>query len=50
MLMAMVWVKRFQKFGKNKCNRDYIIAMRELSHSVYQAGIDAPEKSHRDTG
>lgn len=33
--------KRFQKFGKNKCNRDYIIAMRQLSHSVNQAGIDA---------
>ncbi|MEG3980488.1 hypothetical protein QUA08_06765 [Microcoleus sp. T3B2] len=33
--------KRFQKFGKDKCNRDYIIAMRELSHSVNQAGIDA---------
>ena len=33
--------KRFQKFGKDKCNRDYIIAMRQLSHSVNQAGIDA---------
>jgi len=32
--------KRFQKFGKDKCNRDYIIAMRELSHSINQAGID----------
>jgi hypothetical protein len=33
--------KRFQKFGKDKCNRDYIIAMRQLSHSVNQAGITA---------
>lgn len=33
--------KRFQEFGKDKCNRDYIIAMRKLSHSVNQAGIDA---------
>ncbi|MEQ9621818.1 Cas10/Cmr2 second palm domain-containing protein [Coleofasciculus chthonoplastes] len=33
--------KRFQKFGNNKCNRDYIIAMRQLSHSVNQAGITA---------
>ncbi len=36
--------KRFQKFGKDKCNRDYIIAMRQLSHSVNQAGIDALQK------
>ena len=33
--------KRFQKFGKDKCNRDYIIDMRKLSHSVNQAGITA---------
>ncbi|MEQ8539092.1 MAG: hypothetical protein RIB93_16775 [Coleofasciculus sp. D1-CHI-01] len=33
--------KRFQEFGKDKSNRDYIIAMRELSHSVNQAGINA---------
>jgi hypothetical protein len=33
--------KRFQKFGKDKCNRDYIIAMRKLSHSVDQAGMTA---------
>jgi hypothetical protein len=33
--------KRFPKFGNNKCNRDYIIAMRQLSHSVNQAGITA---------
>ncbi len=36
--------KRFQKFGKDKCNRDYIIAMRKLSHSVNQAGINALKK------
>lgn len=33
--------KRFQKFGKYKCNRDYIIDMRKLSYSVNQAGITA---------
>jgi len=33
--------KRFQSFGKDKCNRDYIIDMRKLSHSVNQAGITA---------
>ncbi|MEG4589462.1 hypothetical protein QUA54_30225 [Microcoleus sp. MOSTC5] len=33
--------KRFQNFGKDKCNRDYIIEMRKLSHSVNQAGINA---------
>ncbi|MEA5498950.1 hypothetical protein VB834_10420 [Limnoraphis robusta Tam1] len=33
--------KRFQEFGKDKSNPDYIIAMRELSHSVNQAGINA---------
>jgi hypothetical protein len=33
--------KRFQEFGKDRCNRDYIIAMRQLSHSVNQAGITA---------
>jgi len=33
--------KRFQEFGKHKSNRDYIIAMRELSHSVNQAVINA---------
>ncbi|MFP5272932.1 Cas10/Cmr2 second palm domain-containing protein [Coleofasciculus sp.] len=33
--------KRFQEFGKDKSNRDYIIAMRQLSHSVNQAGITA---------
>lgn len=33
--------KRFQKFGENLSNRNYIIAMRQLSHSVNQAGIDA---------
>jgi len=37
--------KRFQKFGEGKCNRDYIIDMRELSHSVNQAGINALKKS-----
>ncbi|MEC4807357.1 MAG: hypothetical protein SAJ72_24255 [Jaaginema sp. PMC 1080.18] len=36
--------KRFQKFGKDKCNRDYIIAMRKLSHSVNRAGINALKK------
>jgi hypothetical protein len=33
--------KRFQTFGKGKSNRDYIIAMRQLSHSVNLAGINA---------
>ncbi|MEG4576351.1 hypothetical protein QUA56_27305 [Microcoleus sp. N3A4] len=33
--------KRFQKFGENLSNRDYIIAMRKLSHSVALAGIHA---------
>ena len=33
--------KRFQEFGEGKCNRDYIIDMRKLSHSVNQAGINA---------
>jgi hypothetical protein len=33
--------KRFQTFGEGKSNRDYIIAMRQLSHSVNQAGINA---------
>jgi len=33
--------KRFQNFGSDKCNRDYIIAIRQLSHSVNQAGITA---------
>ncbi|MGB7272815.1 MAG: hypothetical protein WBC69_05935, partial [Geitlerinemataceae cyanobacterium] len=36
--------ERFQKFGKDKCNRDYIIDMRKLSHSVNQAGINALKK------
>ncbi|MEG4418225.1 hypothetical protein QUA70_06395 [Microcoleus sp. LAD1_D5] len=36
--------KRFQKFGKDKSNRDYIIAMRELSRSVNDAGINALRK------
>lgn len=36
--------KRFQEFGKDKENRDYIIAMRRLSHSVNQAGIEALKK------
>ncbi len=36
--------KRFQKFGENLSNRDYIIAMRKLSHSVNQAGINALKK------
>jgi len=36
--------KRFQKFGEGKCNRDYIIDMRQLSYSVYQAGINALKK------
>jgi len=36
--------KRFQKFGADKSNRDYIIAMRQLSHSVNQAGINALRK------
>jgi len=36
--------KRFQEFGDGKCNRDYIIDMRKLSHSVYQAGINALKK------
>jgi hypothetical protein len=33
--------KRFQAFGKDRGNRDYVIAMRQLSHSVNQAGINA---------
>ena len=33
--------KRFQNFVKDKCNRDYIIDMRKLSHSINQAGINA---------
>ncbi|MBW4650110.1 MAG: hypothetical protein KME06_15690 [Kastovskya adunca ATA6-11-RM4] len=33
--------KRFQEFGEHLSNRDYIIAMRKLSHSVNQAGITA---------
>ncbi|NJM59617.1 MAG: hypothetical protein HC849_04515 [Oscillatoriales cyanobacterium RU_3_3] len=33
--------KRFQEFGKDRGNRDYIIAMRQLSYSVNQAGINA---------
>ena len=36
--------KRFQEFGKDQCNRDYIIAMRKLSHSVNEAGINALKK------
>ena len=36
--------KRFQKFGEGKCNRDYIIDMRQLSYSVYQAGINSLKK------
>ena len=36
--------KRFQEFGKNLSNRDYIIAIRKLSHSVNQAGINALKK------
>lgn len=36
--------KRFQNFGAGKSNRDYIIAMRQLSHSVNQAGINALRK------
>jgi len=36
--------ERFQKFGKDKSNRDYMIAMRQLSHSVHQAGITALRK------
>lgn len=36
--------KRFQKFGENLSNPDYIIAMRKLSHSVNQAGINALKK------
>ncbi|MEG4496157.1 hypothetical protein QUB05_14385 [Microcoleus sp. F10-C6] len=36
--------KRFQKFGENLSNRNYIIAMRTLSHSVNQAGINALKK------
>ncbi|MGB7058298.1 MAG: hypothetical protein WBD58_11385 [Geitlerinemataceae cyanobacterium] len=36
--------KRFQAFGEGKCNRDYIIDMRKLSHSVNQAGINALKK------
>ncbi|NEP56070.1 MAG: hypothetical protein F6K31_03465 [Symploca sp. SIO2G7] len=36
--------KRFQKFGEGKSNRDYITAMRQLSHSVNQAGINALQK------
>jgi hypothetical protein len=36
--------KRFQKFGENLSNRDYIIAMRKLSYSVNQAGINALKK------
>lgn len=33
--------KRFQQFGKDRTNRDYITAMRQLSSSVQQAGIKA---------
>ncbi|MCP2727174.1 Cas10/Cmr2 second palm domain-containing protein [Limnofasciculus baicalensis] len=36
--------KRFQKFGEKLSNRNYIIAMRQLSHSVNQAGINALKK------
>ena len=36
--------KRFQEFGKDQCNRDYIIAMRKLSHSINEAGINALKK------
>jgi len=36
--------KRFQKFGEKLSNRNYIIAMRKLSHSVNQAGINALKK------
>jgi hypothetical protein len=33
--------KRFQEFGKNKPNRQYIIDMRRLSHTVNMAGKNA---------
>jgi hypothetical protein len=33
--------RRFQKFGEDKCDRDYINDMRRLSESVNQAGINA---------
>ncbi|WP_293154613.1 MULTISPECIES: hypothetical protein [unclassified Microcoleus] len=36
--------KRFQKFGEKLSNRNYIIAMRKLSYSVNQAGINALKK------
>ena len=36
--------KRFQQFGEKLSNRNYIIAMRKLSHSVNQAGINALKK------
>jgi hypothetical protein len=36
--------KRFQQFGENLPNREYINAMRKLSHSVNQAGINALKK------
>jgi len=33
--------KRFQKHGEGRTNREYITAMRELSHNVNQAGENA---------
>ena len=36
--------KRFQQFGEKLSNRNYIIAMRKLSHSVNEAGINALKK------
>ena len=36
--------KRFQNFGENLPNREYITAIRKLSHSVNQAGINALKK------
>jgi hypothetical protein len=33
--------KRFQDIGKGKSNRDYITAIRKLSHDVNQAGLKA---------
>ncbi|MFL5805251.1 MAG: Cas10/Cmr2 second palm domain-containing protein [Roseiflexaceae bacterium] len=36
--------KRFQEVGKDKGNRDYITAIRELSHKVNEAGLQALRK------
>ncbi|MBD1847420.1 hypothetical protein H6F89_29275 [Cyanobacteria bacterium FACHB-63] len=33
--------ERFRNYGKDKSNRDYIIAMRELSEAINHAGLEA---------